>query len=230
MSESVAPVAACADPLQRSQTTPSRSINTSSVFHLSAVIPCPSQGITAVPGSGGWIHVSGGRGDQRPDATELSRWLLKDKGHRPRPGPVCWRGGSVSGGWLGPQCLVISMGTWTFSQVIGFPGRAVIFCRRSNDTKVSTKARSETKTTILPLLYHCATLERETARMTRHLHPERVLSLPSSFLACRVELFSVVKWRRGWWIWTPSAVVCVCVIFALFGAQLLVVLGGSSSW
>lgn len=48
------------------------------------------QGITGLPASGSWIHVSVGRGDHVPDATKFSQWPLQGKGHGPRPGRVCW--------------------------------------------------------------------------------------------------------------------------------------------
>lgn len=72
---------------------PFRSRNVSGIFHLPAVIPCPSQGITASPASGSWIRVSVGRGEA-PDSTKLSHWLLQGTGHAtpPRPGQLCWWG------------------------------------------------------------------------------------------------------------------------------------------
>lgn len=109
------------------------------------------------------------------------------------------------------------MGTWTFSQVIGFPARAMIFCRRNNDTKVSTKGRSKTKKTMLPLLYHCVTLERETEHMTGHLHHELVLF---SFLFSSLQswiIFSREVKTRMMDLDIVCPCVCLCYVCLVWG-------------
>lgn len=119
-------------------------INSSSIFHISAVLPCPSQGNSfaciwvlnpcqcSERWSGSWCNkaLPVAPTGQRSCAPSWASLLMG----------VLWVVGRS-----GPQCLVVSVGTWSFSQVIGFPVRAVILCRRSNHTKAKMKWTSNKK-------------------------------------------------------------------------------------